>query len=68
MQTIKERYVVDRNGKRLGIYLEISDYRRLLAQAEMAESLAAYDAAKRSKDKVLPFAKAVAELRKKKHK
>jgi len=65
--SIKERFVVDRKGKRLGIYLEMADYRRLLAQAEMAESLAAYDAAKRSGDKAIPFTKAVAVMRKNVH-
>lgn len=66
MQTIREKYIVDRNGKRLGVYLEISDYKRLLSQAEMAESVAAYDAARRSGEEAIPFSKAVAELRKKK--
>ncbi|MDI6740531.1 MAG: hypothetical protein QME74_09235 [Candidatus Edwardsbacteria bacterium] len=68
MHILKERFVVDRSGKRLGVYLDMTDYKRLLAQAEMAESIAAYDAAKKTKDEAIPFAQAVAELRKTKRK
>ncbi len=68
MHTLKERFVVDHSGKRLGVYLGMTDYKRLLAQAEMAESIAAYDTAKKSGDAVIPFAQAVAELRKNKRK
>lgn len=56
---IKERYVVDENGSRVGVLLGVDDYRRLL---EELESIRAYDAAKASKDEVIPFEQAVAEI------
>jgi len=68
MHTIKESYVVSQSGKRLGVFLNIADFRKLLAQAEMAESIKAYDSAKESGDEAVPFVRAVAELRRKKRK
>jgi len=59
---IKERYVVDENGSRVGVLLDVDDYRRLLEELEELESIRAYDAAKRSGDEVIPFEQAVAEI------
>jgi len=59
---IKERYVVDENGSRVGVLLGIDDYRRLLEELEELESIRAYDAAKTSGDEVIPFEQAVAEI------
>ncbi len=59
---IKERYVVDENGSRVGVLLDVDDYRRLLEELEELESLRAYDVAKASKDEVIPFEQAVAEI------
>lgn len=62
MNISKEKYIVDGHGKRLGVFLGISDYRKLLEQAEIAESIKAYDAAKTSGGKAIPFERAVAGL------
>lgn len=62
MNVLKEKYIVDRSGKRLGVFLDISDYRKLLEQAELAESIKAYDAAKSSGDSAIPFERAIAGL------
>ncbi len=62
MIRIKERYVVDENGSRVGVLLDVDDYRRLLEELEELESIRAYDAAKRSGDEVIPFEQAVAEI------
>lgn len=43
---IRERYVVDEKGHRVGVLLDIGDYRRVLAELEELESIRAYDAAK----------------------
>lgn len=59
---IKERYVVDENGSRVGVLLDVDDYRRLLEELEELESIRAYDAAKTSGDEVIPFEQAVAEI------
>lgn len=62
MSTRKERYVVDENGNRLGVLLDLEEYRKLLEKLEELESIRAYDAAKASDDEAIPFEQAVAEI------
>jgi hypothetical protein len=62
MVTVSERYVVDKEGARIGVLLDIADYRRLLEALEELEAIRAYDAAKASQDEVIPFEQAVAEI------
>jgi hypothetical protein len=59
MRNIKERYLVDDNGNRIGVVLNMKDYHRLLEQLEELESIRAYDAAKASGDEVVPFEKTI---------
>ena len=62
MSTLKKRYVVDENGNRLGVLLDLEEYRELLEKLEELESIRAYDAAKASDDEAIPFEQAVAEI------
>jgi hypothetical protein len=62
MISIKERYIVDESGSRVGVVLDIADYRKLLEELEELESIRAYDAAKASGDKAVPFEQAVVEI------
>lgn len=48
MIKLKERYIVDEKGNRVGVLLDIEDYHKLLAELEELESIRAYDAAKAS--------------------
>jgi len=59
---IKERYLVDDDGRRIGVVLDIKEYKRLLQALEELESIRAYDAAKASGDEAIPFEEAVAEI------
>jgi len=43
---IKERFVVDEHGTKVGVYLDIEDYERLLDELEMLDDIRAYDEAK----------------------
>jgi hypothetical protein len=61
----KEKYVVDENGKRIGIMLDIKEYRKILEALEELESIRAYDRAKVSKSKPIPFAQAVVQIERK---
>jgi len=61
---LQERYIVDENGKRIGVLLDIEDYHRLLEELEELEALRAYDAAKASGDEVLPLEQALTEIEK----
>lgn len=60
----KEKFVVDEKGNRIGVFLDISDYQKLLAELEELESVRAYDIAKSSKDETIPFEKAISEIEK----
>jgi len=60
----KENYVVDVKGKRVGVVLKISDYRKLLDDLEELESIRAYDAAMASGEKPIPFEVAISRIEK----
>ena len=62
MIKLKERYIVDEKGNRVGVVLDIEDYHKLLAELEELESIRSYDAAKASGEKVIPFEQAVAKI------
>ena len=62
MAAFKERYVVDEKGNRVGVLLDIGDYRKILEELEELDSIRAYDAAKASGDEAIPFDEAVEEI------
>jgi hypothetical protein len=62
MITLKERFIVDENGQRVGVLLDIEDYRQLLEEVEELEAIRAYDAAKASRDEAVPLEQALAEI------
>ena len=57
MITFREHFVVDEQGKRIGVLLDMEDYRKLLEELEELESIRAYDAAKASNDQAVPLSK-----------
>lgn len=62
MTDIKERYLIDDEGRKISVVLDISDYRRIL---EDLDEIRAYDKAKaNSSDEAIPFDQAVAEIQK----
>jgi PHD/YefM family antitoxin component YafN of YafNO toxin-antitoxin module len=48
----REQYVVDENGNRTAVLLDVKYYQELLAALEEIESIRAYDEAKASDDEV----------------
>ncbi len=64
MSAIHERFVVDKNGKRTAVLLDIEEYQKLLQGLEELHSLKAYDAAKASQDEAVPFEQVIAEIEK----
>ena len=58
----EEQFVVDKEGNRIGVVLNIEDYQNLLADVEELESIRAFDEAKASGEKPIPFERAVAEI------
>jgi hypothetical protein len=59
---VNERYVVDKKGKPVSVLLDIRAYRKMLAELEELAAIRAYDAAKASGDKAIPFDKAITEI------
>jgi PHD/YefM family antitoxin component YafN of YafNO toxin-antitoxin module len=58
----KEQYVVDQNGNRTAVLLDVKYYHELLAALEEIESIRAYDEAKASDDEVILFSQATEEI------
>jgi hypothetical protein len=58
----KEQFVVDQNGNRTAVLLDVQYYHELLAALEEIESIRAYDEAKASNDEVIPFTQATEEI------
>lgn len=61
MKNTEHRYVVDESGKQTAVIVGVEEYRRLLQALEEVESVRAYDAAKASGEKPVPFEDAVPE-------
>lgn len=62
MTMVKEQFVIDPTGKRVGVLLDIREYERLLAELEELESIRAYDAAKAFNDGAIPFDEAMRQI------
>jgi uncharacterized protein YlbG (UPF0298 family) len=57
-----EQYVVDKKGKPVSVLLNMRAYRKILDELEELAAIRAYDTAKASKDKAIPFEQAIAEI------
>lgn len=65
MISFNEKYVVNEKGERVGVLLDIDDYRKILEGLEELESVRAYDVAKASGDEAIPFEQAIEEIERK---
>jgi PHD/YefM family antitoxin component YafN of YafNO toxin-antitoxin module len=61
----KPRFIVDDRGEKTAVILDMSEYKRLLEEAEELEAIRAYDAAKAAGDEAIPFEQAVTEIERK---
>jgi|tagenome__1003787_1003787.scaffolds.fasta_scaffold19779995_2 hypothetical protein len=57
-----ERFLVDEEGHRISVVLDIAEYQAILEDLEELESIRAYDAAKASGDEAIPFEQALQEI------
>ena len=62
MAARKERYVVDEEGHRIGVILDMAEYCKMVEELEELESIRAYDAAKAAENEAIPFEQAVDEI------
>ena len=58
----KHQFVVDDNGKKKAVILDIAEYQKLIEEAEELEAIRAYDAAKTADDEAIPFEQAITEI------
>jgi PHD/YefM family antitoxin component YafN of YafNO toxin-antitoxin module len=58
----KEQYVVDQNGNRTAVLLDVNYYHQLLEALDEVESIRAFDEAKASGDEIIPFSQATQEI------
>ena len=62
MASRAERFLIDEEGHRVSVLLDIADYEKMLEELEELDSIRAYDAAKASGDEVIPFEQALQEI------
>ena len=58
----KKRFVVDDEGNRVGVLLDIAEYQEILDELEELESIRAYDAAKMEINESIPIDEALKEI------
>jgi len=63
MNTLKERYIVNENGDRISVVLDLEDYQQLLEELEELECIRASDTAKFPHDEIIPFEQAINEIK-----
>ncbi len=61
-QSVKEQFVVDSEGRRVPVILDIEVYQKLYEALEELDIIRAYDEAKRAQDEAIPFEQAVREI------
>ncbi|MBE7438558.1 MAG: hypothetical protein HS115_08905 [Spirochaetales bacterium] len=58
----KERFIVDENGQKVQVILEIARYREMLEALEDLEDIRAYDEAISAPSDPIPLEEAIAEI------
>jgi len=59
---LKERYITDEQGNRIGILIDIEEYQKLLEESEELDAIRAYDLAVSGEDDEIPFEVAIADI------
>lgn len=62
MVTTQEQYLTGREGKRVGVVLDLEQFQRIIEELEDLEDIRAYDAAMASGEEVVPSDQAIAEI------
>ena len=56
------QFISDNKGNKIAVILPMEEYKRICEELEELEAIRAYDAAKASKEEVIPFEQAVEEI------
>lgn len=59
---LKEKYITDQQGNRIGVLLDIEEYQQLLEQLEELEAIQAYDNVILLDEEEIPFEVAISEI------
>ena len=59
---LKEKYITDENGNRIGVVLDLEEYHKLLEALEELEAIRAYDNAIFAEDEEISFEQAISEI------
>ena len=59
---LKERYITDEQGNRIGVLLDIEEYQKLLEESEELDAIRAYDLAVSGDDDEISFEVAIADI------
>lgn len=62
MAIFKHQFVVEDDGKKKAVILDIAEYRKLMEKAEELEAIRAYDEAEVAGDEAVPFEQTVTEI------
>jgi hypothetical protein len=57
-----QKYLVDGEGNRVGVVLDIREYQALIDDLEELDAVRAYDAAKASGEQAIPFEQAIEDI------
>ncbi len=67
MIKLDTNFVIDQDGNKIGVFLNINAYKKIIEELEELDEIRAYDAAKASKDEEVLFDQVVNEIEKKDH-
>ncbi|HYX28159.1 MAG TPA: hypothetical protein VE863_06305 [Pyrinomonadaceae bacterium] len=62
MSTNQEQFVIDANGNKTAVLLDLDRYSELLEAQEELEAIRAFDGAKAANEEPIPFAQAIKEI------
>ncbi|MBD3243615.1 MAG: hypothetical protein GF331_23700 [Chitinivibrionales bacterium] len=68
MVKLNENFVIDKDGHKVGVFLDIKTYEKMLEELEELDDIRAYDEARASGDEAVPFDQAVKEIEKERRK
>ena len=57
-----KKFVTNRRGQKVGVVVDMEEYKKMLADLEELESIRAYDAAKASGSESIPFLQATLQI------
>lgn len=57
-----QKFLVDGEGNRVGVVLDIREYQELIDDLEELDAVRAYDAAKASGEQAIPFEQAIEDI------